>query len=150
MPQSLSEIVIYVIFSPKHRYRFLTAGIRPELYAYMATILSQMKSPPILINGTEDHLHVLFRLSRNESISTMVGKMKAHSFKWLKTKGDKLTKFQWQNGYAAFFVSASQVPIVRRYIQNQEQHHRRVSFQDELRRFLEKHGLACDERYVWD
>ena len=150
MSQSLANVTIHVIFSTKDRYAFLTPQIRPELYAYMATVLAEMDSPAILIGGVEDHVHILCRLSRNHIIADIVKTVKLSTSKWLKTKRGMLSKFQWQGGYGAFSVSASQVASVVDYIKNQEEHHRDVSFEDELRRFLTKYGVTFDERYVWD
>ena len=150
MPQSLSNVLIHVIFSTKGRYAFLTPEIRPELYAYTATVLAEMDSPAILIGGVEDHVHILCRLSRNHAISDIVKTVKMSTSKWLKVKGGMLSKFSWQRGYGAFSVSASQLATVVGYIKNQEEHHEEVSFEDEFRRFLDKYGVAFDERYGWD
>ncbi len=109
-----------------------------------------LDSTAILIGGEEDHVHILCRLSRNRAIADIVKTVKMSTSKWLKTKGVMLSKLQWQSGYGAFSVSASQVASIVDYIKNQEEHHRDVSFEDEFRRLLEKHGVAFDERYVWD
>jgi len=150
MPQSLAHILIHVIFSTKERYPFLNADVRPELHAYAATVLKSLDSPAILINSVADHVHVLCRLSKNHAVSKLIQEVKTSTSKWLKTKGGGLAEFHWQNGYGVFSVSPSQVNSVRRYLEDQEAHHRHISFQDEFRDFLTRHGVEFDERYVWD
>lgn len=151
MPQSLAQVLVHVIFSTKERYPFLTSpDLRAELHAYAATVLMALDSPALAINSVEDHTHVLLRLSRTHAICDVIQEMKTSTSKWLKTRGEILTKFSWQSGYGAFSVSPSQLDSVRRYIENQEGHHRSISFQDEFRRFLQRHVVEFDERYVWD
>ena|ERR1700741_2368083 len=150
MPQSLSSILIHLIFSTKNREPFLTPEIDAELYPYMASIFAAMKSPALLINGTSDHLHILFSLARVVAIADLVEEVKTGSSKWIKTKGRNLRKFYWQSGYGAFSISQSQVSTVKRYISRQKEHHRRVTFQDEYRKFLKAYEVEYDERYVWD
>jgi REP element-mobilizing transposase RayT len=98
----------------------------------------------------EDHIHILFALHRTVALSTLVEDAKKSSSKWLKTQAAGLSSFAWQGGYGAFSVSESNVADVKQYIALQAEHHRRVSFQDELRAFLAKHKLDFDERYLWD
>ena len=104
----------------------------------------------VLINSVENHVHTLFELARTVSVSEAVEQVKKSSSKWIKTQGNEFTGFAWQAGYGAFAVSESNVPAVRDYIANQKEHHRRKSFQQEYRAFLDRHRLAFDERYVWD
>ena len=150
MPQSLSAILIHLIFSTKHREPFISAEIETELHPYMATVFRGLKSPSLAINGTPDHIHALFALGRVISIAQLVEEVKTTSSKWLKTKGAALRNFHWQNGYGAFSVGQLEVTDVKRYIQSQKEHHRRVTFQDEYRKFLKDYGIEYDERYVWD
>jgi REP element-mobilizing transposase RayT len=105
---------------------------------------------PIIINSMDDHVHLLFDLGRTVAISQVVQEVKTSSSKWLKGQNSKLEPFAWQAGYGVFAVSESNVAAVRAYISNQAEHHRTKSFQDEFRAFLAKHGLAFDEKYVWD
>lgn len=150
MPQSLSSILIHLVFSTKNREPFLTPEVEAELYPYMASVFKAMKSPALIINGTSDHLHTLFSLSRVVTIADLVEEVKAGSSKWIKTKGREFRNFHWQSGYGAFSIGQSQVPTVKRYIRRQKEHHRRVSFQDECRKFLKAYEVEFDERYVWD
>ena len=150
MPQSLSSILIHLIFSTKNREPFLTPEIDAELYPYMASIFKALKSPAYIINGTTDHLHTLFSLSRVVTIADVVEEVKTESSKWIKRKGTEFRNFHWQNGYGAFSIGQSQAPTVKRYIGRQKQHHRRVTFQDEYRKFLNAYEVEYNERYVWD
>ena len=150
MPQSLSSILIHLIFSTKNREPFLTPEIETELYPYMASILKAVKSPALIINGTSDHVHTLLSLSRVVTIADLVEEVKTESSKWIKTKGREFNNFHWQNGYGAFSIGQSQVPAVKRYIARQKERHRRITFQDEYRKFLKLYGVEYDERYVWD
>jgi len=103
----------------------------------------------LLVNGPSDHLHMLFVQPAALSVAALMGKIKSNSSGWVKRRWPDRRNFGWQTGYAAFSVSKSQVKQVKRYISNQEEHHRRVSFQEEVIAFLEKQGMAYDPRYVF-
>ena len=150
MPQSLSSILIHLIFSTKNREPFISTGMEKELHPYMAKIFRELKSPSLTIDGTSDHVHILFSLSRVINIADLVEEVKTESSKWVKTKGPEFRNFHWQRGYGAFSIGQSQVTAVKRYIARQKIHHQRVTFQDEYRRFLKTYGIDFDERYVWD
>ncbi|MFZ4610521.1 MAG: IS200/IS605 family transposase [Gemmataceae bacterium] len=150
MPQSLARLYIHLIFSTKHREHLITDAVRNSLHAYMATVLQNLGCDPVLINSVEDHVHILFELSRTVSVSQAVEEVKKSSSKWIKTQGNEFINFAWQAGYGAFTVSESNTSSVRQYIANQQEHHRKKTFQEEYRLFLERHGLVFDERYVWD
>jgi REP element-mobilizing transposase RayT len=150
MPQSLSSILIHLIFSTKHREPFISPEIEKELHPYMAKIFRALKSPALAIDGTRDHIHTLFALSRVITIADLVEEVKTESSKWIKTKGPEFGNFHWQSGYGAFSIGQSQVVSVKRYIQSQKEHHRQVTFQDEFRKFLKRYEIKYDERYVWD
>ena len=150
MPQSLAVNLIHLVFSTKNRKPLLVEAVRPELFAYQAGILEQWNSPALRIGGEADHVHMLFRLSKNYALSKVVEEVKKSSSKWVKARIPFCTDFAWQNGYAAFSVSQSRVSDVERYIQQQADHHRAASFIEELRLLLRRHGLEYDERYVWD
>src|SRR5262245_36008200 len=134
MPQSLSSILIHLIFSTKNREPFLTPEIDTELYPYMASIFKAMKSPALIINVASDQLHTLFSLSRVLTIADIVEEAKTESSRWIKTKGTEFRDFHWQSGYGAFSIGQSQIPTVKRYIGRQKEHHSRVGFQDEYRK----------------
>jgi putative transposase len=150
MPQSLASILVHLIYSTKNREPLITPEIEPELFAYQSKVLQEMKSPAILINGTEDHIHALFRLGRTVALCDVVEEVKKSSSRWIKTKGRAFADFQWQAGYGAFSLGESGLPAAKLYVQKQKEHHRKQSFQDEFRAFLRKYEIEFDERYVWD
>jgi len=150
MPQSLAKVYVHIIFSTKNRIPFIKGKIKNELYAYITGILINMKSDVVKINGTEDHLHILCTLPRTISIAKLLEETKKSSSKWIKTKGKKWIKFAWQDGYGVFSISNSTLQEVVKYIDNQEEHHNKLSFQDELKKFLEDYGIGYDERYLWN
>lgn len=151
MPQSLARVYLHVVFSTKGRRPWLKdAGLRSELYPYMATVLRDVvESPAVLINGVEDHVHSLITLSRNFAIKDVLQQMKTETSKWIKKHSTNLRNFAWQSGYGVFSVSESVVPKVKAYIANQEAHHAKMSYQDEFRQICKRHGVEIDERYVW-
>lgn len=151
MPQSLARVVLHVVFSTKNRVPFLNdADLRAQLWAYMAGVLQSIGCEPIIINGVADHVHILCNLSRTVAIAKLIEEVKTEPSKWMKKQGPRYADFHWQSGYSSFSVSQSNVEPVRRYIEDQEARHQKVSFQDEIRALCRKHGIAIDERYVWD
>ena len=152
MSQSLAKVIVHITYSTKNRQPWLDdPELRAELYAYKSTVLKRdVDSPAILINGVEDHIHILCLLSRKFAIKDVIKHAKTETSKWLKKQATALKDFQWQGGYGIFSVSQSNVGQVKRYIANQEEHHKRMTFQDEFRELCKKHGVEIDERYVWD
>jgi len=150
MSQSLVQLYTHLIFSTKHREPFLDASVHEDLRGYLGGILRNLESPSLMIGCVADHVHILYSQSRKIALMDLVEEVKKSSSKWLKTKGPRYRRFYWQSGYGAFSVSPSRLGAVKRYIQNQGNHHRKVSFQDEFRRFLKEYAIEYDERYVWD
>ena len=150
MPQSLAKIIVHIVFSTKNHTPFLSNEIRGELFAYIAGILNKLGSNAILINGVEDHIHILCLLSKNHAPCRVIEEVKKNSSKWIKTKSAAFKAFQWQNGYGIFSVSQSSLARVRNYIAEQENHHRRIPFKEELRKLLNRYEVKYDEQYVWD
>ena len=151
MPQSLAKILVHAVFSTKERRPFLRdALLRDELHRYLGGILANLDCHPIIVGGVEDHVHMLFALSRTSTVAEVVKEVKRSSSLWIKTKSRDLDDFAWQNGYGIFSIGFSQIETVQAYIKNQEEHHRNVTFQDEFRAFLKRYEIECDERYVWD
>ena len=151
MAQSLAQVYLHIVFSTKNRTPFLQNKVlRNELHAYLAGICKKMDSPSLQVGGIEDHVHILCRLSRRHGIMSITGELKKGSSKWIKERDSALSKFYWQNGYGAFSVSPSHITALRKYIANQEGHHRKETFQEEFLRLLNKYGIQYDERYLWD
>jgi REP element-mobilizing transposase RayT len=151
MPQSLAKILVHTVFSTKERRPFLRdKSSREELHHYIGGILNHIECQPIIVGGVEDHVHFLCALSRTYTAATMVKEVKRGSSLWLKTKGSSLHDFAWQNGCGIFSIGFLQIDTVRAYIAGQEEHHRKITFQDELRTLLKRYAIEFDERYVWD
>jgi REP element-mobilizing transposase RayT len=151
MPQSLAKVLLHITFSTKDRYPFLKSKKdREALYAYGSGTLQEIECPAIILGGVEDHLHILCLLSRKVTIAKLIETIKTSTSKWIKTRGPNYKGFYWQGGYGAFSVSESKKSVVEQYIRTQEEHHRRRTFQEEFRELCQKHGIAIDERYVWE
>ncbi len=150
MPQSLSAVYVHLVFSAKERRPFLWDDqIRFSLHAYLGGISKQLGCAPIICGGIEDHVHLLSRFGRTVTQADWVKELKRVSSLWLK-QDQGLRHFEWQSGYADFSVSASNLEQVKKYILNQAAHHKKISFQDELRTMLRRYGMEWDERYLWD
>jgi len=149
MPQSLSNIIIHLIFSTKERRTLLDDSWRPNLHQYITGILRSYKAPLLRVNSVSDHIHIAFQLPRTQNISHLVKEIKVGSSIWIKQKQNQQL-FQWQQGYGAFSVSPNHVDGLIKYIDNQEVHHQKISFQDEFRHLLKRYHVDFDERYIWD
>jgi len=150
MAQSLANVVVHLVFSTKERRPLLRDDARSNLHAYVTGILRNHDSSLIEINSVEDHTHVLYAQSKNHALAKVIEEIKTHSSLWLKKQGEWYHDFAWQRGYGAFSVSQVHVEKVQRYVRDQHEHHRKVSFQDEFRQICRKNGAAFDERYAWD
>lgn len=150
MPQSYSNILLHLVFSTKNREPLILPEIENELHRYMTGIFKQCNCPALLINGTSDHVHILFVLDRSANIAGLVESVKTGTSKWIKTKGPAYQKFYWQNGYGVFSIGQSNKEALKRYIQNQKKHHEKISFQDEFRKLCLKYGIKIDDRHAWD
>ena len=148
MPQSLSKVVVHIIFSTKNRVNFLEENIRLRMYAYIATVLRDMKSFVYCVDGTENHIHIACTLPRTFSQSDFLNKIKNSSSKWIKNEG--FNDFYWQRGFGIFSVSESHSDILVKYIKSQMKHHKTKTFKEEFKEFLEKYNIDYDEKYVWD
>ena len=150
MPQSLAQLYIHLVFSTKHREPWLAPTLRTKIHPYMAEVSNNFGFPALEVGGVADHVHILARQSRTKTVAQWVEEIKTTSNKWIKGLDNDHAGFAWQEGYAAFSLSPSHVEAVRQYVKNQEEHHRGVSFQDEVRTLFQKYGVAWNEEYVWD
>jgi putative transposase len=148
VPQSLTFLLIHVVFSTRERRPFLTEPTRSALHAYLATIARDHDCECFRVGGTADHVHLAIRLGRTTTVASLVNVLKSTSSQWLKAQN--LNDFAWQNGYGAFSVGRSDLDQLVQYIEHQERHHQNTSFQDELRAILKRYGIETDERYLWD
>ena len=150
MLQSLVKNYIHIVFSTKHRQPLIHPPVETDLHKYLGGICNKLECYPVKIGGYTDHIHILCILSKKLALMKLVEEVKSHSSKWIKTHDEKLKNFYWQDGYGAFSVNPSQLDIVTRYIENQHEHHKKKTFQDEHRAFLKKYNVEYDERYVRD
>ena len=151
MPQSLSAVYIHLTFSTKDRRPWLRDKTTHDaLHAYLGGVSKTLECPPLIIGGVEHHVHLLCRFSRTITQAEWVKELKRVSNLWLQEQGRHYADFEWQGGYADFSVSQSNLEQVKQYIAGQEEHHRKMTFQDELRALLRKHEIVFDERYLWD
>lgn len=148
MPQSLAKVYLHIIFSTKDRKPFISAETKPILQAYIVSLASDLGIYTIEIFANPDHIHWLCTLPRTLTIADMIQKIKIPSSNKMARIGSK--EFHWQKGYGAYSVSQSKLETVKRYIQNQDQHHRNVTFQEEYIKFLEEYEIEYDLKYVWD
>lgn len=148
MSQTCGNIVLHFIFSTKERQPLITREIRADLFAYLGGIIREMRGIALIINGIPDHVHVLVRIRPVHSPAEIARVIKTNSSRWIHQKWH--INFAWQAGYGVFSVSESNVPVVTEYIANQEMHHRKRSFQEELVAFLKKNNVSFDERYIWN
>lgn len=150
MPQSLHVSYAHLIFSTKNREPTISVAIADKIYPYMAGIATEHGADPILINGMPDHVHLLIRSSKNLADAMFMKELKGGSSSWINENNLVPGRFRWQAGYGWFSVSPKDTDQVVAYIRNQAEHHRKVTFQDEFRKFLDGYRVEYDERYVWD
>src|SRR6266571_8409400 len=136
---SYANLLYHIVYATKERAPLITKTLRPRLHEYLGGTVRGLEGIAIEINGTEDHVHVLAKIRPTISVSEFLSKLKSGSSGWAKRQTSG--RFGWQARFAAFTVSESQVERVRRYIRNQEEHHRRVSFDEEFRSLLRAHNI---------
>lgn len=150
MAHTYANLWTHAVFSTKDRERLLDHELKPRLFSYMAGIIENLKGQPLLINGPSDHVHMLLVLPADLSLSELMKKVKANSSRWVHENWPSRSRFAWQRGYAAFSVSHAKAGETRRYIAKQEEHHRKLTFQEEVTAFLKNHGIQYDPRFVFD
>ncbi len=151
MGQSLSQLYVHLTFGTKGRKSWIVPNIEERVHAYMAGTLQQYESPALIINSVPDHVHILFRLSKNYALARVVEEVKKQSSKWIKTLEGGTIQFRWQIGYGAFSVSSSNVEIVKRYIENQREHHGYQTYQEEVEQFVKEYDIIeYDPKYFWE
>jgi putative transposase len=147
MPHTFTQNTMHVVFSTKNRTKTIPKAFQPELWAYAAGICRNHKIVPLEIGGADDHIHLLIQIPATLTLAEAVAAIKANSSRWAHGRGNK---FAWQQGYAAFGVSASSIEAVTRYIRKQELHHKKRNFEEEWFALLKKHGVEFDARYALD
>ena len=151
MPQSYSAVAVHIVFATKQRHPYLAdPTVRAEMHAYLGGTLNALGCPIIAVGGVEDHVHLLTYLGRPVALSDCVRELKKASTAWARGRDRRLAEFTWQTGFAAFSVSPSGISEVKRYIGTQEEHHRKLSFEEEFRALLKEHGIEFDEKNRWE
>ncbi|MDA0835703.1 MAG: IS200/IS605 family transposase [Planctomycetota bacterium] len=150
MTQSFVCLHVHVVFSTKNRQPFITDDLAPRLYDYMGGVVSNRGGKLLTAGGVADHVHLLISLHKEMAMSEFVRIVKSNSSKWIHETFAELKSFAWQTGYGAFGVSFSDLARVKRYIANQQEHHRRQTFKEEFLELLRRHDMEFDERYLWD
>ncbi len=150
MKNTYTQLRYHLVFSTKHRMPVITGEIRSALYDYLGGVLRGHGGTLLAAGGMPDHVHLLAGWGTTVSVAEMLKLLKGGSSHWVSDRPDAPKAFSWQEGYGAFTVSASQVSIVKRYILNQEEHHRKVSFLQEFQTLLEKHQIAFDPKSFTD
>ncbi len=150
MPQSLSKVIVHIIFSTKNHEPWLVSNVRPRVHAYVATICRDLGAELVRVGGVADHVHIVTTLPRTVTQAQLIERIKKTSSKWIKALDARYRGFFWQRGYGAFSVSPSELDAVLQYVETQEEHHHTRTFQEEYRELLHRHGVEFDERYVWD
>jgi len=150
MPQSFSLVIVHIIFSTKDRAPIPDRDLPRELHLYLGTVARNLDCECYRAGGVSNHVHLAIRLSRTITVAKLIEELKVASSKWLKSKSSATANFSWQRGYGTFSIGPSDLPALLAYIDTQEEHHRKFSFEDEFRALLKKYGVDFDERYMWD
>jgi putative transposase len=150
MPGTYSNLNVHIVFSTKNRDAIITPELENELYPYIAGIIKGEGAILLKIGGTENHVHLVIRLKPTHGIPDVLKKIKANSSKWMNDRKKINGRFSWQTGYGIFAVSESQLPQTIKYVSNQKEHHRQISFKAEFIRILEKNKINYDTKYLWD
>jgi len=150
MAHTFTKLLYHAVFSTKGRSPTIDAELKPRLHAYLGGIVGELGGKAILVGGTADHVHLLASLSAKTAPADVLRIVKTNSSRWVHEEWRRRGGFAWQTGYAAFTVSQSAADAVKRYIAGQEEHHRRMSFDEELLALLNRHGIDYDERYLLD
>lgn len=150
MAQSLSNILLHIVFSTKDRRPLIPLDLEPRLYQYISGICDNLGCPVIYIGGMSDHTHILLSLGRTIPVSELISKIKANSSRWVKSIDAVHSSFAWQGGYGAFSIGESSRQQAINYIANQKAHHTTITFQEEFLLLLNKYRISVDEKYLWD
>jgi len=150
MAHTFTHLLVHIIFGTKDREPWLTEELKTPLHSYLAGILRNLEVNLTAVNGTADHVHLLVMLPADQSVAEVLRVLKTNSSRWVHETYPNLHSFGWQTGYGAFTVSRSNLDAVERYIRNQEEHHKKQTFQEEFVAFLDRHGIEYDARYLWE
>ena len=150
MAQSLSKVLLHVVFSTKNRRGWINEELKPRLHAYLAGACRNLGCEAYRVGGVEDHVHMACTLPRTMAVSKLLEEINKSSSSWVKKQGSEFQTLAWQAGYGAFSLGQSQLPQVLRYIDNQDAHHQQRSFREEFLDLLKRYEIDYDEKYLWD
>ncbi|HEV2392111.1 MAG TPA: IS200/IS605 family transposase [Verrucomicrobiae bacterium] len=150
MANTFTSLHYHIVFSTKNRETWIRQDAQERVWDYLGGIARENDLKPLIVGGVEDHVHMLVEIPPTIALSEALQRLKGGSSRWLKQNIPYCRGFGWQDGYGAFTVSKSQEPHIKRYIQNQREHHRKQTFQEEYRQLLNRHGISYDERYLLD
>ena len=149
MANTYTQIHIHAVFAVQNRVCVIKSDWQDELYKYISGIVRKNNHKLLIINGMPDHIHMLFGLRPAQSLSDLMQDVKGNSSTWINEKGFVAGKFNWQEGYGAFSYAKSDLPKVIKYIENQQQHHKKKNFTDEYKSLLHEFGIDYDDRYIF-
>ncbi len=149
MAHTFTHLLTHAIFSTKDRRPFLNTALKTRLFPYLGGIIRAHDGKALAINGPTDHVHILASIPAKHALSDLMRELKADSSNWVHKTFPDHPSFAWQIGYGAFSVSHSNLAGVQKYIANQEEHHRKISFQEEFMMLLKKHQIEYDEQFIW-
>ena len=150
MTHTYSSMLFHVVWSTKQRQHFIFPEIKNRLYGYIRQIAKDQKATIIVMNGMPEHIHLLLSIKPNMCLAKLICQIKTTSSKWMRTSFKENMEFGWQDGYAAFSIGLSTLSAVKNYIQNQEEHHKKQSFEEEFLLFLKAHSIEYDPKFVLD
>jgi REP element-mobilizing transposase RayT len=150
MASTLTNLLYHIVFTTRKKQDFIIPALSVELYPYIGGIIREDKGKLLKIGGILNHVHILARFSASISVSEMMRRVKGSSSKWVNESSRSTQHFSWQRGYGAFSVSESAVENVISYIGNQDEHHKKITFEEEFLLLLQKYKISYDEKYIWD
>jgi putative transposase len=150
MGNTYGKLYLQTVFAVKYREARILPAFRSELFAVIGNLINETGAKTLIVNGVEDHVHCFFSIKPSQSVSDVMQVAKAKSSKWLNESGYLKERFEWQRGFGVFSYHPSLVETVVRYIQNQEEHHRKQTFREEYIEFLERFEVDYDPRYLFD
>ena len=149
MAQTVTSLLVHIVFSTKDRQDLIDTNIEPRLYSYLGGIARKMESRLLNAGCTANHVHLLISQSKNIALATLLEELKKSSSKWIKQQDREYLKFGWQDGYGGFSVGTLQVPQIKAYLAKQKEHHRKTTFQEEFIDFLNRYEIEYKEEYLW-
>lgn len=150
MSQSLSQVYVHITFSTKNRVNLIDENIENALFSYLGGICRGLDCNPIKVGGYKNHIHIICVLSKKITQIKLLEEIKKQSSKWIKTQDKKYSNFYWQDGYGIFSVNSTQIEVVKNYILDQKNHHKKTTFQEEFTAFLNKYNIDYDPNYLWE